>query len=88
MTKESKKIPRIVWEISILALMLILVISIQFMAPFFSASQARFTRTYASGSMNFNLTVISSGISGSFSSNNYTLDVISGDTAGISEYNT
>ena len=85
MTKESKKIPRIVWEISILALMLILVISIQFMAPFFSASQARFTRTYASGSMNFNLTVISSGISGSFSSNNYTLDVISGDTAGISE---
>ncbi|MBI5332625.1 MAG: hypothetical protein HZB65_03565 [Candidatus Aenigmarchaeota archaeon] len=85
MAKESKKIPRIVWEISILALMFILVFSIQYSAQFFAAPEPQFTRTYASGSMNFNLTVISSGISGSFSSNNYTLDIISGDTGGVSE---
>lgn len=83
MAEQSKKTAT-VWEVSILALMIALVIAIQYATPFFNIPQAQFVRTYSSGSANFNLTTVSSGISGNFSSNSYSLKVIAGDTSGFS----
>lgn len=83
MAEEKGKKPATIWEVTILALMIGLVIAIQYASPFFNIPQGQFVRTYSSGSASFNSTTVVSGIGGNFSSNSYSLKMIAGDTSGF-----
>jgi len=77
---DEKKVPRIAWELGVLGLMIFMVFAVQFMAPLLVSGGGQFIRTYSSGSANFNLTIVQSGVEGNLSSSSYSLSIISGDS--------